>query len=444
VTRQKSKKKGFGLWTGLFVVAASMAGSGILTNSGPVLKTTQSYPALFILWALGGVCSVLGAMTLSEISTGLPRSGGDYVFVRSAFGPAIGFVYGWAMVLLGFSAPIALVAYTTANFLAAPLDMAQYPLFVNASASCLIIGFTISHCFSHQSSAWVQGFTTIFKLGTFLIFAVVGFFGEGSLQHIWQSQPLSAVSFPQYANGLILVLYAYTGWNAVSYLAGELRTPQKNLPLCLIGGTLAVTAIYILFNAFYAYALDISQINQLTDGELNRLGEMAVLRSWDSKAANLFSVLIGMGVLSSLSVFILTGPRVVYAMAQDKIFPKQAGMLHPESGVPVRATLFQGVFALIFLWSGTFEEVLNFTGYGLALLSALVVGPIFVLRRRKDFRPTYRVPGYPFTPLVFLIVSGATLIGSALHSPWVAMASVGSILLGFPLYFASKALVKPQ
>lgn len=431
----------FGFWTGFFVVAASMVGSGILTNSGPILKSTGSYPALFLLWALGGVIAAIGAMTLAELASGLPRSGGDYVFVREAFGPAVGFVYGWSMVLLGFAAPVALVSYTTVNFLLVPLGLPNTPSLVYGGATLLIIAFTAGHCYSHRSSAWLQGATTLFKLAVLLLFAAGGFAGSGSLSHLSAGAPLSAVKFSDYAMGLVLVLYAYTGWNAAAYLAGEIRDAVRTLPWCLILGTAAVAALYLLVNLFYAYAIPAAEVRGMGDAELNRLAEIAVTRCLGGATGALFSLLAGVGVLASLSAYLLTGPRIVYAMAHDRLFPSVAGKLG-KTGVPVPAVIFQGAFGILFLWSGSFEAVLTFAGYGLTVLGMLVVLPIFKLRGRADFKPRFRVPGYPFTPAVFLLLSSLTLVGGALDSPRTAALSLLSILFGFPLYYLCRRFLR--
>ena len=421
-----------------------MVGSGIITNSGPILQNTQSYPALFFLWTLGGICAAIGAMALAEMATGIPRSGGDYVFVREAFGPAVGFVYGWAMLALGFAAPIALVAYTSVQYLAVPLGFADAPRLIQWGATLLITGFTLSHSLSYRKSAAVQGLTTSFKLGVLLLFAVSGFLGEGSFSHLGSSVPLPNVSFPKLSSGFILVLYAYTGWNAAAYLAGEMKNPSKHLPWCLVGGTLSVTLLYLLINLFYCWAFSTTQVASLTEGELSRLGELAVAKLLGKPAANWFSLLVSGSVVASLSAYVLTGPRIAFAMAKDGLFPSIAAKRHPKSQIPIIATCFQGLLAVAFLWSGTFEEVLTFASYGLTFLGMLVTAPLFVLRKRVTFQPTYRMPGYPYLPIFFLVASSSTLIGGAIEDPTTAIASLGSILLGLPLYYAFQKWVLPD
>lgn len=421
-----SLSRRFGFWTGWFVVIASMVGSGILTNPGLMLKGLPSYPALLALWATGGALALSGALTMGEMASGLPHVGGDYVYVREAFGRAWGFVYGWAMVTLGFAAPVALVAYTTANYLEGGSS--------RLLASGLIVFFTASHCFGQTGSKVVQSSTTVFKILVLIAFAIAcPFAPEASFSRL-ATVPPGPLSPGTLASGLILVMYAYTGWNAAVYLAGEIRDPLRNLPRCLALGCFGVTLLYLAVIVAYGVTLPASLVASMNDADASRLAELSANALFGHGAARTLSILLSLGVLASLSAYCLTGPRIVYAMAQDGLCPKFAGRLDRRTGTPVVATILQGGLALLFLWSGTFEQVLNFTGYGLAVVSTLVVSPIFVLRRRADFKPTFRVPFYPLTPIVFLTASAAMLIGGAIDNPWNAVASVGSILAAFPIF----------
>lgn len=435
-------KCGFGFWTGFFVVIASMVGSGILTNSGPVLRSTGNYSTLFFLWTLGGLIALAGALTMGELASGLPRVGGDYVFVREAFGPAFGFVYGWAMFVVGFAAPIALVSFTASNYLypAAKTFIGHFPLsespriFSLILSSVLILFFTASHCLSHRHSSWVQSGTTLFNFLLLVGFACLGMVrGTGDFSHLREGTSFTSVPFSSLASGLILVMYAYSGWNGAVYLAGEIRNPAKTLPRCLIFGCAAVTGLYLVVNFTYAYALSPEAVSKLSSEDANRLAEVAFEYLLGPTAAQVFSFLVSLGTLAALSAFILTGPRIAFAMAKDGLFPK-AALYTSESGVPIVATLIQGSLALIFLWSGTFEEVLTYTSYGLAVIGAFVVAPIFVLRRRANFQPKFRIPFYPWPPVLFLAVTAWVLVGSAWENPRLSILSVGTILLGFPIY----------
>lgn len=441
----KALPRNFGFWTGWFVVVASMIGSGILTNSGPILRSTGSYSALLLLWTFGGFLALTGALTMGELASGITRAGGDYAYVRAAFGPAWGFVYGWAMVLLGFAAPIAVVAYTNASFVyplfknAFPTSTVPISLFAPAGATILIAVLTIAHSFGQRSSALVQGLTTLLKFAVLFGFTFLGLHATGgSWAHWHESVPLTQVSFGKLSTGLILVMYAYSGWNAASYLSGETRDAERLVPRCLTFGALAVLGTYLLVNVFYIYAFSIEEVRALGESDISRFAQIAISKLLGDNVGRVFSFLFCVEVFSSLSAYILTGPRVVYAMAEDGLCPKVAGRLHPQTGSPVLATILQSLAALIFLWSGTFEQILEFTSYGLASISMLLIAPIFVLRKRPDFQPRFRVPFYPWTPLFFLVTSVLLILGGAIDRPWNASISIFSLLASFPLYFAWK------
>lgn len=432
--------RGFGFWTGWFVVVASMVGSGILTNSGPILRSTGSYTALFLLWVLGGVMALAGALSLAELASDNPRAGGDYAFVKDAFGPAVGFVYGWAMAVLGFAAPIALVAFTTASYLLPTLEAAGVASWVAPAtlaqivATFIVIALTAMHCFGHEQSARLQAVTTAVKVGAFGVLGWAALVGGGTWTNVATAKPLAEVSWVALGQGLLLVSYAYTGWNAAGYLSAETRGAEKSVPRSLVLGVAAVTVLYLMTNVVYALALSAPDALAMNDAELARFAEIAVRNLLNPGAAKVFSLFVILGVFASLSAYVLTGPRIVYAMARDGLCPPMLGTLHAKSGTPVRATVLQGLIALTFLWSGSFENVLNFTSYGLACIGTLVVSPIFVLRQRSDYRPRFRVPGYPWTPALFLLANVSMLVAGAFESPKIAIGNVVVLAVAVPLY----------
>jgi APA family basic amino acid/polyamine antiporter len=431
--------QGFGFWTGWFTTLASMVGAGILTNSGPILLGVQSYPALLILWAVGGLVALAGALSLGEIASGLPRAGGEYIYIYEAFGPATAFTYGWAMVLVGFAAPTSLVAYTTANYLAPTLEHFSGPtsnLFTKLFATLLIIVFTAWHCVGQKNSSFLQTLTTIFNL------LVVGglatailFLSHGSLSHLAERSSELPFNGGAWATGLMLVMYAYTGWNSAAYLAGETKDAARVVPRCLFWGCVTVVVLYLLVNVAYGFALSLNQVKILSPLELNRLAHVALEKAFGLKVARIISFLLSIGIVASLSAYLLLGPRLIFAMAQDNLFPAIGKKLNARNGLPVNAIILQGLLALVFLWTGTFEQIMTFTSFGLAAMSVLLVAPIFILRRRASFLPVVRVPFYPWTPAIFLVVIALMLVLGAKDNPSLAVISLGSILLGFPVYW---------
>ncbi|MGL5096094.1 MAG: APC family permease, partial [Planctomycetia bacterium] len=456
----------FGFWTGLWVVVASMVGSGVLITSGTMIRDLQNHQVILALWALGGILALAGAVTLAELSTALPRAGGEYVFVRVAFGPAWGFVYGASTLLLGFATPVALVAYTAVSYATAPVDPSAYlslmrlaglagseavpaeellrfrQLFDYGLASLVIVFFTWTHCLGQKESAGVQAATTIFKAATLALLPLLGLtFGAGDWSHFTGGAPIAEQSLSLAAVALVSVSYSYIGWNGAVYLAGEIDDPPRNLPRTLIGGTLLVTLLYVAMNAAYAFALAPTDLVGKADKEVEAVAALAVDRLFGPRLSAYFSVLVGLGVLATVSAFILTGPRVAYAMARDGLFPEFFGRLHAERQTPVAATIAQGVVALVLLWSGKASDLLNFAGVGLSLISSVSLVAVFWMRRRPDYQPTYRMPFYPLPPIVFTVLTLA-MVGLTLKDPKAvvtSLASIASIAAGFPLYYVLRA-----
>lgn len=438
-----SPPRRFGYWTGHFVVMASMIGAGILATSGFTLRDTGNPAALIGLWVLGGLMALAGAVTIAELATALPHAGGDYVFVRDGFGRETGFVAGWATFVLGFCGPTAVVAHIAITYLTAPFAdrlSAHFPVWVVAArvpigATLLIALVTVAHCLGQRESGRFQIAVTLFKLVLLVVIGVGGIaFGSGSWEHLSVSSWPNSTQWPALATGLIYVCYAYSGWNGAAYLAGEIRDPVRLLPRALIGGTLSVIALYLLVNLAYVYALDPTEMTTRSPDEVEKVAELAVESLFGRGAANVFATLIGLSLVASVSAYVLTGPRVTFAMARDGFFPAFAGRLHPNRNVPVWATLAQGGSAIALVWSGSFLQLLDYTSVGLAAISALVVASVFPLRRR-NVPNTYRLPLYPIPPLLYLGLIAWTVTEQLIDEKkrWPAVFSLGTILVGIPL-----------
>lgn len=435
----------FGFWTGLFVVIASMVGTGILTTAGYTLRSTESPTSLLLLWTAGGALALCGALTLAELATSLPKVGGEYVFVRQGFGPAFSFIYGWSTLVLGFAAPIALVADASAVYLSAPLranwpnllpyGMLESAYFSRGLGTLFILGFTITHSLGQRQSAWAQALTTLFKFGTLVGLAVLGLtVGTGNWAHFSMGEPILTQKPGPLATSLVYVMYGYTGWNGAVYLAGEIQEPSRNLPRCLVIGCFLVTGLYLILNVTYVYAIDPYSLRTVDGAEVEAVADLAARLLFGPRVSGVLSVLIGAGILASLSAFILTGPRVSYAMARDGLFPRYAAMLHVGRETPVAATLTLGTMAIAMLWPGTFKQLLDYTSVGLSVVAGLVVASVFPLRRLAGHRPTFRVPLYPIPPLLFLATTAWMVTYAVKDNPVPALLSLGSIALGFPVY----------
>jgi len=420
----------FGYWAGHLVVVGSMIGAGILTTSGYTLRETANPHALLGLWALGGLLALCGAVTVAELATSLP-------FVREAFGPTAGFVSGWATFAIGFAASTAFVADFALTYLLAPFGDAVPPWASKLGASVLILVIGAIHTLGHHHSSRLQLIATVITTGVLLGLAGGGICcGHGDWSHLGTFTLPTGEHWWALAVGLIYVSYAYTGWNAAAYLAGELRNPTRNLPRCLIGGTATVMVLYLLVNLAYVYALSPAVMSGMSEDDVGPVARLAAGALFGKSAADIVAAILGLTLVASVSAYLLTGPRVAFAMARDRMFPGFAGKLHPKRGTTAAATLTQAVLAAALVWTGSSAELLNYAAVGLAVLAGLTVASVFPIRRRRDLISLYRVPLYPLPPLLYLGFTGWTVAGMLINEATrtAALLSIGTLLLGIPLY----------
>jgi APA family basic amino acid/polyamine antiporter len=429
-------QRGFGLSTSTYVVIASMVGTGILISPGYMMASLQNYPVIFGLWALGGLLAICGALSVAELAAALPRAGGEYVYLREAYGPMPAFLSGWTSFFLGFSAPLAVAGQISAKYLLAPFGWAENEtgLIVKLIAAFIIIAITLPNLFGHRQSAWTQNLTTLIKFGLFVFLVVLAFlFGKGQMANVTKGQSIGQVSLGTAASQLFYVMFAYSGWNAASYLAGEVKNPGKILPRSLILGAGLVIILYLGMNLVFAYAVPLSEVG-FDNAEL--VPKLAVERLFSPRISNVFSVLLGLTFLATVSAFIITGPRVYYAMAKDRLFPSVAGHVSSKGRVPTYAMLLQSLCAIVILFATDFKNLYKYASVGLALFALLFVGAVYVLRyRRPNLERPFRVPGYPVVPAIFM----ASIIFVAVFAfrEWTkpSLYSLGSILLGIPVYY---------
>lgn len=429
-------QRGFGLSTSTYVVIASMVGTGILISPGYMMASLHNYPVIFGLWALGGLLAMCGALCVAELAAALPRSGGEYVYLREAYGPMPAFLSGWTSFFLGFSAPLAVAGYIAAKYLLTPFGLAENEagLIIKTTAAAIIVAVTLPNLFGHRQSAWTQNLTTVLKFGLFVFLVLLAFlFGKGQLANLSEGQPIGKVKFGTAVTQLFYVMFAYSGWNAASYLAGEVKNPGKILPRSLLLGAGLVIVLYLALNLVFAYAVPLADIG-FDNAEL--VPKMAVGNLFGSRASNVFSVLLGLTFLATVSAFIITGPRIYYAMARDGLFPSVAGYVSPKGRVPVYAMLAQSVCAVIILFVTDFQNLYQYASVGLSLFALLFVGAVYVLRwRRPDMERPFRVPGYPVVPAIFMAVIIFMAVFAFMQWPKPSIYSLGSILLGIPVYY---------
>lgn len=433
--------RAFGFSAAYFLVIASMVGAGILTSSGFTLRDTANPAGLLVIWFVGGILALCGTVTIAELATRMPRAGADYLFVREAFGRSAGVVVGWATFVLGFAAPTAVVARLSAAYLLVPV--AQQPAFAPwydwaapAVATLFILVLTVAHCLGHRESSGLQIVSTLVKLLLLVALVVLGIgWGDGDWSHFAASHVPDTSEFFVLGVGLVYVSYSYTGWNAAAYVAGEVRDPGRLLPRSLIAGCATVMVLYLLVNLTYVYALDPHEMTQRSIPEVIPVAQLAAEQLFGSRVAAVVSVLLGLGMLASVSAYILSGPRIVFAMASDGAFPRFAASLHPRRQTPIRAIVAQGALATALAWSGPFLDILNYTAIGLAAISGLVVCSIFPLRARTDLPHPFRMPLYPLPPLLYLVLTGWIVVSGLIREDtfWATLLSLLTIAAGWPI-----------
>jgi APA family basic amino acid/polyamine antiporter len=404
--------RSLGLATATALVVANMVGTGVFTTSGFLLADLKSPWPVLAVWLVGGVLAALGALSYGALARRLPESGGEYLFLSRTLHPSLGFVAGWISLLVGFSAPLAAAAMAFGTY-AGPWVPRVRPEFLG---TVLILVFSALHAANVRAGAWVQNTAVLFKV--ILILGFVGFAaGRLGATHLPppQSAPLALMGV-----SLLWVSFSYAGWNAAIYIGGEITNPERNLPRSLMLGTAIVTLIYLALNAVFVFSAPIDQLA----GKLE-VGRVAATALGGPAWGNAVSALVALVLVSSVSSLIMAGPRVYARMAEDHYLP---ACLAAGNAPPVNAILLQGVLALSLLWSSTFDQLLTYIGFTLGLSTAATV--VGLIRIRLQEGSQLRVPGWPWVPGSFLIVTLAITGFSIARRPKESLAGLATILLG--------------
>lgn len=423
--------KGFSPTTAVAIVVANMVGTGIFTSLGFQLLDIRSPFVLTLLWLVGGITALCGALSYAELASRLPRSGGEYNFLARTYHPLAGFISGWISVTIGFAAPTALAAMTFAAYLGATFDGISQ----TASAVVLVVALTLLHCVSRGTSGGMQSLMTVLKLLLIVGFCVlVGLFAKApqSISLLPQAGDASLVFSGAFAVSLIYVNYAYTGWNAATYIAGEVDNPHKVLPWVLGLGTLLVMALYLLLNWIFLYGAPMD----VMAGKIE-IGFVVAEAAFGTAEANIMGAVLSLMLISTVSAMTLAGPRVLQVIGED--FTAFRFLKHTRAGVPVRAIVFQSGLAIAFIITGSFESILVFAGFVLGINTLFAVLGVFVLRYRRIGEDSpYRTFGYPITPLVYLAVTLWTLVYILATRPQEGLVGLLLIAAGGLVYFLAR------
>jgi len=430
------------------IIVANVIGGGILFRSPAVAAAVPDAPWFLFAWIGGGVLAFMGAMAYAELAALRPKAGGEYVYLREAYGPLAGFLTGWTSFVAGFSGAMAASAVflitTLERFVpgianATPLLAIPVPFTPivfsfsrhTLAASAVIAVAAFIHIRGVGPGRFVSNVLTTLKITAFVVFIAFGLTaGAGETSNLAQSAgPVTATGW---LFAFIPVMFTYSGWNAASYMAEEIRDPGRNVPRALFLGTAIVTAVYLLLNVLYLYVIPIGELAGVQGSVLDVVAD----RLLGTRAGDIMAVVAIVSLAAGVNAWTFAGPRVYFAMARDNAFFKSAARIHPKYKTPAASILAQAAFAIVLILIGSLDAIANYVGFAITLFAGAAVAAVFVLRAREPDAPRpFKVIGYPWTPAIFVIVSLAIVLNAFYTAPRVTVLGALIILAGIPLYF---------
>lgn len=420
------------------IVIANMIGAGIFTTTGLLMADLKDPLLMLGLWLVGGIIAFAGAMCYGEIGATIPKAGGEYAFLSRLYNPRIGFLSGWVSFVVGFSAPIAASAIGFSEYLyrAVPGIFEMSLLGVEGMKkvySIIIIGgFTAIHLKGIDFGTRIQNYLTFLKVLLVVGLILFGFtIGKGDFAHFsitTKEVGGFSVSWKTMGLSLMWIMFAFSGWNASVYIGSEIKKPEKNIPLSLLLGTGVVLILYLLLNLLFVYAIPPPEMENVIS-----IGGLAVGKLFGVNYESLFSLLVAFALFSSISAFIILGPRVYFAMSTDGHFFKFASRVNEKYQVPTYSIIFQGMISVVIILSGTFDQILTYMGFSLGIFPIITVFGLFKLRRQGLSK--LKLPGYPFTPILYILVWVIMLTLSFMERPMESAIAILTILVGIPAYY---------
>jgi basic amino acid/polyamine antiporter, APA family len=439
-----------GLWSAIAVVVGMTIGSGIFRSPAAIADRLPGPLPVLAIWVAGGLIALCGALSLAEVAGAFPQTGGVYVFVREGWGRLPAFLFGWSELVIIRAAAIGAIAVTFGEYFLRILGydprVAPYDTYAHYAAA---VAIAVTAGFSYVGVRWsslIQNVTTLAKYGglLFIVFLALVLALPRSGGHFIPAVPPGSFSISAFGLALVSVLWVYDGWADLSFIGGEVKDPRRNLPRALILGTLAVLVIYLLANVAYLSVLSIDEMrtSRLVAADVaNRLiGAPGVV---------LVSGMVLVSTFGTLNGTMLTGPRIFFAMADDGLFFRRVAAVHPRFQTPYVAIVLAALLGILFVLLRTFEQLADAFVTAIIPFYALAVASIFILRRRAGYDPSFRTPGYPVVPGLFVLAT-LFLLGNALLDPssrlWT-VAVLGTVLAGVPAYYLTvgrkRAIVSP-
>ncbi len=446
-TAKPSLLRQLGVFSATALVVSNMIGTGIFTTSGFLAGDLGSPSLVLWIWVVGAVCALFGAFCYSELGINMPSSGGEYVYLTQAYGPTWGFMTGWVSFFAGFSAPIAAAALAFTDYLAQffpalHLEHSQVLFgsgdwkitfgWAQVAACLLVLLFTTINIFGVLRVARLQNVLTGAKVLILVSFIVLAFaVGNGDWNHFsMNAARTSTSSIPaQFVVSLFFIYVAYSGWNAATYVAEELKQPSRTLPLALTVGTILVAALYVGLNFVFIYAAPLEDLK----GEL-AVGALAASRLFGPQVAGIFSALMALSLMSTVNAMVTIGPRVYYAMAKNGAFLASAAKVHPKWHTPVVAIVAQGICSMLMTLT-PFPQLVIYIGFTLNVFAVMSVAALMIFRRRAGWQKLRVVSfAYPSIPVAFLLVGVWMIIRGLQFKPLISLAAAVTLVTGALVY----------
>lgn len=411
------------------MVVGTILGASIFIQPSEIAGLVPNAGGLVLVWLAAGGLTLCGALVCAELASAFPLTGGVYVFLRQIFSPALGFLWGWAMFWVMHSGIVAAIAVVLARYAGYFLPLSEYG--IRWFAIAVIAALSLVNCLGVKPGSTLQLILTSVKLAAVTLMVVI-LLGRGGPAHraLLSASPASAISIRNYGLAVAAGLFAYGGWHMVTYAAGETRNAEQVIPRALVIGMAVVTAIYMLVNAAYTYVLPLSEV-----ARSSRVAAEATEHVLGAGAGGLIAGLVVLSALGALSGIILAGPRVYYAMAGDGLAFRWLGKVHPRGQVPHVAIAAQAVWSCVLVATNSYRQLFTRVVYTEWLFFAMLAAGIFVLRRRSDYRPRFRTPGYPFVPALSILAATSVVFNQIRADPRGGAMGLGLILLGVPVYF---------
>ena len=407
-------------------------GSGIFMVPATVAFFTGSTSLFFLVWILGGIVSLFGALSVAELGAAMPRAGGQYVYLNEAYGPLWGYLYGWSAVAVINTASIAAVGVAFSEYLGFffPISDAS----IKGIAVVTIVLLTIINIVDVKSGAWFQNLFTLSKLGAIFGIILLGLVMEGgtnqNLSPIFSDKPFIGLIGPL-GLAMVSVLWTFDGWIFITYVAGEVKNPGRNIPLSLIFCMLIVVSVYLLLNYVLLFTLGFTGMN---GSELVVSDAASVFLG--NKGAAVVTLIILISLIGANNGFVLSSARINYAMARDKLFFNQAAQIHSRFKSPANALIIQCVWACLLTFTGTFNQLITYIIFTSWIFYGMSAGAVIILRKKKpDMDRPYKTPAYPWIPIIFIFFAIFLTINTIMEAPRDATIGAGIILAGLPLYY---------